>query len=322
MRKIAVVSVIGICLTVLIIAGFPRLGDAAVIYGCQERLTGFVRIVSGPGKCLQLEIPISWNQDGPIGPIGPTGSAGPQGPTGAQGPAGATGATGATGSQGPQGPAGSTGPMGPAGPTSLTALTGTACTAYDGEASVLNITVAANGTVMITCPSPGQTSKKVFLTSALYSGNLGGLAGADMLCQNLAITAGLSGTFKAWLSDSNQSPYSRFTHPTQNYVRVDGVLVAIGWQGITSGIIQNPINVTEIGTIVNDNTNGAWTNTMDTGLAWTASANGTCTDWTSENTSQNTEVILGSNMHTDYGWTWGFYSFSCQAHYRLYCFEQ
>jgi hypothetical protein len=101
MRKIAAVSAIGICLTVLIIAGFPGVGEAATVYGCYGKFIGVVRIVSGPGKCdLKLEIPISWDSVGPQGPMGLTG------PAGATGPAGPTGPAGATGQAGPQGPAG------------------------------------------------------------------------------------------------------------------------------------------------------------------------------------------------------------------------
>jgi len=76
MKKMAMISTIGLCLAVLIIAGFPLVGDAATIYGCQERLTGFVRIVSSPSQCNRFETPISWDSVGPQGPAGPPGPAG------------------------------------------------------------------------------------------------------------------------------------------------------------------------------------------------------------------------------------------------------
>ena len=105
MKKIAVVNVIGIFLTVLIIAGFPKLGDAAVIYGCQGRIDGYLRIVSGPGQCRPPETSVNWNSEGPIGPIGPAGPAGPTGPIGPQVPMGLPGVPGAPGAPGPAGPA-------------------------------------------------------------------------------------------------------------------------------------------------------------------------------------------------------------------------
>src|SRR4051794_30232839 len=53
--------------------------------------------------------------------------------------------------------------------------------------------------------------RTVFITSGGYSGDMGGLQGADQICQALASTARLKGTYKAWLSDSTpSSPSTRF----------------------------------------------------------------------------------------------------------------
>lgn len=80
MKKLAVAVAISTCLVGLIIAGFPQLGDAAVIYGCYGKVVGVMRIVSGPGQCSRFENPISWNE---VGPAGPQGEQGPIGPPGA-----------------------------------------------------------------------------------------------------------------------------------------------------------------------------------------------------------------------------------------------
>lgn len=130
MRKLAAVSVIGICLTVLIIAGLPGSGEAATIYGCYKTTSGAVRIVTGPGQCSSSETSITWDSVGPQGPVGPPGPTGPVGPTGSAGPAGpvgpigATGPIGPTGLTGPTGPTGSIGPAGPQGPTGATGPAG------------------------------------------------------------------------------------------------------------------------------------------------------------------------------------------------------
>ncbi len=77
MRKIATVSAMGICLTVLIIAGLPRYSNATTIYACVGKGDlGLVRIVSGPGQCSRLETSTSWDSEGPQGPVGPQGPAG------------------------------------------------------------------------------------------------------------------------------------------------------------------------------------------------------------------------------------------------------
>jgi hypothetical protein len=49
----------------------------------------------------------------------------------------------------------------------------------------------------------------VFVTSRAYTGNLGGLAGADAICQTHAAEAGLPGTYVAWLATSTVTAPSR-----------------------------------------------------------------------------------------------------------------
>jgi len=60
MRKIVGVLIIGMCLALLIIAVFPRHGNAGVIYGCVAK-NGALSIVSGPNQCSGKETPLSWN---------------------------------------------------------------------------------------------------------------------------------------------------------------------------------------------------------------------------------------------------------------------
>jgi hypothetical protein len=143
------IAAISTCFVILVIAGLPRVGHAAEIYGCYGKVSKVLRIESGPGQCKGTEIPINWNSAGPIGQVGPpvpTGAtiygcydkiseilrieSGPgqckrmeipiswnsEGPIGPIGPAGPAGAPGPAGPQGPAGPAGAPGPAGPQGP--------------------------------------------------------------------------------------------------------------------------------------------------------------------------------------------------------------
>ena len=75
-------------------------------------------------------------------------------------------------------------------------------------------------------PACSPTPKRVFVTSSTFDGNLGGLAGADVKCQGAATTAGLPGTFRAWLSDSTTSASARLTHSALPYALVNDVQVA------------------------------------------------------------------------------------------------
>ncbi len=116
-------------------------------------------------------------------------------------------------------------------------------------------TCSANGTCGFTCHAGYMPSgaacipngKIVFLSSGLYNGNLGGLAGADTKCQGLATAAGLTGTFKAWLSDSYTSAGSRLSHATQAYILADGTHVADNWTALTTQPLLHAIDEDEHG---------------------------------------------------------------------------
>jgi hypothetical protein len=97
-------------------------------------------------------------------------------------------------------------------------------------------------------PDVGATARIVFVSSALYDGNLNGLSGADMKCQTLAMAAGLTGTYEAWLSDSTTSAAFRLTHASVPYVLVDGTVVAQNWNALISGgDLLHAIDETESG---------------------------------------------------------------------------
>jgi cysteine-rich repeat protein len=87
----------------------------------------------------------------------------------------------------------------------------------------------------------------VFVTSGVYDGALGGVSGADYLCQTLAQQQGLPGTFKAWLSDSAASAGQRLTHSAVPYVDVWGRRIADNWQDLTDGTLQFAILTDEKG---------------------------------------------------------------------------
>lgn len=104
MRRFAVILAV---FTVLLIANCTEsLAEENVIYGCVQKVTGNLRIVSSPGRCRPLEAPISFNQAGPQGPQGEKGDKGDKGDPGPQGPTGQAGPKGDTGPMGLQGPPG------------------------------------------------------------------------------------------------------------------------------------------------------------------------------------------------------------------------
>lgn len=160
----------------------------------------------------------------------------------------------------------------------------------------------------------GTCAKLVFVTSTTYNGNLGGAAGADAKCQARAAAAGLSGTFKAWISTATSSPAQTFTRWAGPWALVSGGLVASGWSELVSGTLRNAIKVTELG--------GGFS-----GYVWTATSTAGTSDgslkWCNEFTSSSSSVgaNIGSARERSAFWTEGYF-YGCDNFLSLYCFEQ
>lgn len=166
----------------------------------------------------------------------------------------------------------------------------------------------------------GQCGKRVFLTSEIFTADLGGARGGDRECQTLADLAGLGGTYMAWLSDRESSPSTRFTRASVPYVRVDGVVVANDWTDLTDLTLAAPIDVTELGTAPPVGTAcdgvGAWTNTWVNGTFWADFSS--CDDWTNVNASSG---FSGKIDATNWWWSLDCQG-GCTGTAALYCFEQ
>jgi hypothetical protein len=167
-------------------------------------------------------------------------------------------------------------------------------------------------------PPSAQLSTRVFVTSTTYSGNLGGLVGADAKCQERANTANLGGTWKAWLSDSTNSAASRLNQNTGSYQLLNGTVIANDWSDLTDGSLQNIFVVTELGTNFSAR---VWTNTKTDGSTKYQTDNATCANWTSNSGSY--WAVTGTSYVPDSRWTDNNdTSFCSGSSNHLYCFEQ
>lgn len=163
-------------------------------------------------------------------------------------------------------------------------------------------------------------ARRVFITSTTYTGNLGGLAGADALCQSSASAASLGGNWKAWLSTSSDAAADRLEQFSGPYLNLDGSLVANGWSDLTDGTLVHHIRNTEWGTsppAVYSGYAGAWSNTFADG---SADVND-CSEWTSSSSSLYSLMGLSYVDAVPNEWSrWtGVY---CDTPLSLYCFEQ
>ena len=182
------------------------------------------------------------------------------------------------------------------------------------------------------CPVPSYPAHRVFLTQGTYTGNLGGVAGADAKCQSAAQAAGLAGSWRAWISDNQgRSPSSRFVKASVPYVRCDGVRVADSWADLTKGTIQSSISVTEDGGPPVGGGSFIWSFTRTNGTPGLVDnssfacygTNCTCFNWTSTQTNNPTiGSAVGRWSFVNDDWTDYSYGNFCSSRYRLYCFEQ
>jgi cysteine-rich repeat protein len=93
-----------------------------------------------------------------------------------------------------------------------------------------------------------------FTTSTMHAGDLGGLAGADAICNMLAQDAALPGTYMAWLSAGAESPSTRFIQSTVPYMTPDGNKVADDWADLIDGSLDFAVGRTESGAPTPDTT--------------------------------------------------------------------
>jgi hypothetical protein len=170
-------------------------------------------------------------------------------------------------------------------------------------------------------------AKVVFVTSTVYNGNLGGLAGADAICAARATAGGLGGTFKAWLSDNATSAGSRLTHYPGRYVLHDGTKVADSWTDLTDGTLDHGIDQNEFGGAGGNGTQStacagagvaAYTNTHHDGNAFSVSYS--CSSWTSASNTIRGAVGY-SGLFADDSWTLACGGY-CDLTTALYCIEQ
>lgn len=146
----------------------------------------------------------------------------------------------------------------------------------------------------------------------------------DTDCTNLARDAGLSGTYKAWLSYSTAggSPASgRFTQSTGPYALPGKVVIANDWVDLVDGTIQAPINRTERGVQLFAQNVHSGTNNNGTFVP-----NRNCNDWTFRDGGATVTQAMGQT-HVTTSWSNSGGLFACDppppnAQVRWFCFEQ
>lgn len=160
--------------------------------------------------------------------------------------------------------------------------------------------------------APVQTGPlKAFASSEIVSGALGGLAGADALCNKLAKAAALPGTYVAWISVSGTNAVDR-VKSNGPWQLVNGTTVATTKADLTKGSLTSRFDKDEKGATPPAAEDRVWTAT---------SANGTfsgpdCNGWTGGGSG-----LVGEAEQTNGGWT-ALTNEACSEVNRVYCLQQ
>lgn len=184
----------------------------------------------------------------------------------------------------------------------------------------------------------GPPPKVVFVTSELFAvGAADGIeinvASGHDRCNELAKKAGLTGTFKAWLSADEASPSTEFAALKPDGGDVfplampNGALVAASYAELTDSGPRIAIAVTESKSTLTDASTGSgnqcnasfavWTGTSSTGTRENERPN--CFDWRATGSAQAGRAGRIAKHPTE--WTTAC-DLPCNQRARLYCFEQ
>ncbi len=166
-----------------------------------------------------------------------------------------------------------------------------------------------------TKPIVPAVGKTVFVTKTGYTGDFGGIAGANFNCNNDAHAAGIdaSRTFKAWIAVTGHPASEQFIYQGP-WVRLDGIKVVENIADLTKGAsteLLTSIAVDEEGNYVAEA--NAWTGTDIDGEPL---ANLMCADFGAGGVNGETGWVTSTS------WNWTFTSTNgCNGAAHLYCFE-
>lgn len=170
---------------------------------------------------------------------------------------------------------------------------------------------ADTGTTTPDTGAPPAGPLKAFVTSTIFTGGFGGLAGADKICNDLAKAQNLSGTYVAWVSTTGTNAIDRIT-ANGPWQRVDGQVVAQTKAQLATGTLTTPLRRDEKNQEPPLAEDRVWTATGANGVFV---GGNDCAGWTGAGVGR-----VGEAEHANGQWT-TLADEACTEVNRVYCFQ-
>lgn len=159
----------------------------------------------------------------------------------------------------------------------------------------------------------------VFVTESSFKGNkFGGLAGADVICNEEAQAAGLPGDYIAWISDSRTSARDRIDRFDGAFALVDGTIVANTFDDLVDGEIDHLIDLQADGSKYSGE-DCVWTGTNEDGSGEVPNYIH-CSDWSQDWGLGLAGSTTSQNKLRD--WTYQYRRGCGRNNCHLYCIQQ
>ena len=179
--------------------------------------------------------------------------------------------------------------------------------------------------------SCGLDGRRIFLSSQLFTGDMGTRAGADLACQNMATQADFRfpKRFRALLADATGAPadYVEEDPGGRPFILPSGLIIAADFASLIDAGPGPGITTTETGEVLFKKP--VWTNLNPFGAPYLLDPEHSCMNWTSANDLKFTRrgrnaVAPGDPAYTQWQAERHWLSFAaspCNEAYRVYCIE-
>lgn len=181
-----------------------------------------------------------------------------------------------------------------------------------GPAGAASSAGGPGGDGLVHTASSGMPNNILFVTSQTYTGNRGGLGGADANCQSLAESIGLLANWRAVISDSNVSANERVVVDGPVAMR-DGQEMAPTAVDFWDGALSIAPDIDESGA---STATAAWTGSLADG----SKDSDHCQNWT--NGTSGVSGALGAPSAASASWISSNATATCDQLRSLYCISQ